>query len=161
MVKSTIVDERCEVEVEGMLSSSGRFPTPRAHSISSSQRPTRHHTHTTTTMPTQLQLSQTAVPFPFGVLAASTFVNSQEDITDKVEITWERDGPLKFAGKDATEAEILASLGKSLKGQQVSHDQPEGTPIGLAVRARRAGGRETSGRLSSTGPSPELTRTVC
>lgn len=71
-------------------------------------------------MPVNLQLSQTAVPFPYGVLAASTFVNSQKETTETVDLNWERDGALKLAGKDATEAEVLALVGKSLKGQEVS-----------------------------------------
>jgi len=73
-----------------------------------------------TTMSTTLQLSQTAVPFPFGVLAAATFLNSQQDIDSNVDIDWERDGKLKFAGKETTEQDVLAQIGKSLKGQEVS-----------------------------------------
>ena len=95
-------------------------------------------------MPTQLQLSQTAVPFPYGVLAASTFVNSQEDIAEKVELSWERDGSLKFAGKDATDADVLAQIGKSLKGQQVSHIGPSGCSW---LDRGSEGGRATMGEV--------------
>lgn len=71
-------------------------------------------------MATPLQVSQTAVPFPFGVLAIATFLNSQQDIDANVEIDFERDSKLTFAGKEATEQDVLAQIGKNLKGQEVN-----------------------------------------
>lgn len=67
----------------------------------------------------QLTLSQTQTPFPFGPLAASSYLNSQKDLQANVHINWERDGKLAFDGKDVDAQQALDALAGAFSGNEV------------------------------------------